>query len=495
MTHRPLALTLLVLAALLGGSSGCSEPPPPKRPPSVLLITLESVRADQLGAEWNGQAVTPVLGDLASGALVYEHTVSPAPWTTPAITSILTGQLPPAHGLEEHDRALAPEVEVVAERFQQAGYRTAAIVSAATLRPAFGLDKGFDVYDYEDFGHERISSPSLIGKVQHRLQQWKEKPFFIWVHLWDPHYNYFPAPPYDSRFARGEEPERQDVQRLKWTRNPVTPAEADYLYGQYQGEVAYTDEHVGQLLRTLEQLQRRENLIVAVVGDHGESFLEHGWLGHTNRLDEVNVHVPLVVDLPAGGTAGRVSQPVSSAQVPASLLQWAGLSADGFGAVPPLPDPAAEEPSDAAASAPPITLTQTRRRGCLTGIVHRDLKLVVDHCSCQTSLFDLSEDPQEKSDIADRAPGEVERLSRLMRERLERIEQLDLPQAALPEEEQAQVMSALKALGYVEQGGGEALGVCEVTDGTERRDTFGDLVRRGPCPAAGALKCLRSSVE
>jgi arylsulfatase A-like enzyme len=490
MIDRRFQLRLIGLVIALSLLFGCQ----PEPPVSVLLITMESMRADQLGASWQGEPVTPALDELANRSVVYEHAISPAPWTTPAITSILTGHPTPAHGLEEHDRALAPEVEVIAERFRARGYRTAAFVSAATLRPAFGLDKGFEVYDYEDFGHERVSSPSLVGKVQHRLDRWRDEPFFIWVHLWDPHYNYRPQPPYDTRFERGDEPARQDVQRLKWTRNPVTPAEADYLYGQYQGEVAYTDHYVGKLLDTLGELGRRDNLIVAVAGDHGESFLEHGWLGHTNRLDEVNVHVPLLVHWPGLEAPRRVATPVSTAQLPRLLLQRAGLPKD-FGSLPELPSSEDSSGVDHAEPADGVAMTQTRRRGCLTGVVAGQLKLVVDHCSCEMSLYNLAEDPSEKSDLSDSEPGQVQRMSELLRTQLEAIERLNLPHADLPEAAQAEVMSALRALGYVEEGGENELAICEVTEETGRRDTFGDLVARGPCPPTGALECLTSSVD
>jgi arylsulfatase A-like enzyme len=485
-----LALSLSIVTALIA-LAGC-EREPESAPPSVLLITMESMRADQLGDSWRGRPVTPRLDELAARGVVYQHAVSPAPWTTPAVTSILTGHPAPAHGLEEHDRALAEEVEVVAERFRAAGYRTAAFVSAATLRPAFGLNRGFEIYDYENFGHERISSPSLTGKVQHRLQQWQDERFFIWVHLWDPHYNYRPQPPYDTRFERGDKPEREDVQRLKWTRNPVTEAEADYLYGQYQGEVAYTDHHVGKMLDTLEELGLRDELIIAVVGDHGEAFLEHGWLGHTNRLDEVNVHVPLVIQTPDLAEPASVSEPVSAAQLPRTLLEQADLPSSDFGSVPSLPnlrDGSGDQGRDAPDRLP---LAQTRRRGCLTGIVEVGLKLVVDQCSCEMSLYDLREDPGEKQNLADASPDDVDRLARLMRRELERAEALDLPHAPLPEDAQREVMSALRALGYVEEEGGEKLAVCEVAEDARRRDTFGDLIARGPCPPAGALECLRA---
>lgn len=471
---------------MLAAAVSCGAPSPP---PHVLIVSIESLRADEVGHRVDGEAVAPTLSELAEQGTSYRHAISPAPWTTPSMMSMITGLPAPAHGVEEHDRALAGSVETLAERFKAAGYQTAAFMPAATLRASFGFDRGFDVFDYEDFGHERVSSPKLIGKVIHRLEQWSAEPAFIWVHLWDPHYNYRPRPPYDARFRRGVEPTSQNVQALKWTRNPVTPDEATFLRGQYQGEIAYTDRYVSDLIDALERLELRDRTVLAVLGDHGESFLEHGWLGHTNRVDETNVHVPLSLIGPGVSAGGRVDEPVSIGALGATLLDLAGLDPSGFGKLGPLPQPrrAAGETDDAAAGG---VLTQTLRRGCLTGFYRDDLKYVLDQCTCEDALFDLSADPGEANDLSDERPELVAEMRRALADRLREVKGWEVPQAELGEEDRRQTLSALKALGYISESSVEELGVCEQLDTQQIRDSFGDMVAQGPCPPRRALRCL-----
>jgi arylsulfatase A-like enzyme len=455
----------------------------------VLIVSVDSLRADEVGRRVSGEPVAPAMARLGTEGVVFRHALSTAPWTTPSMMSMMTGLPAPAHGVEEHDRALAPSVGTLAERYRNAGYRTAAFVPAATLRESFGFARGFEVFDYENYGHERISSPEMIGKLIHRLEQWRKEPVFLWVHLWDPHYNYRPRPPYDTRFRRGEEPDSQDVQVLKWTRNPVSLPEAEYLHGQYQGEVAYTDRYISDLLDAIDRLELRDRTLVAVLGDHGESFLEHGWLGHTNRVDETNVHVPLILRGPGLPAGKEVEAPVSLASLGRTLLELSGLDATDFGLLAPLPVPGGAR--GAAPLGSSEVVSQTLRRGCRTAFYRDRLKYVVDQCTCEESLYDLAADPGETNDLASARPEELTELRAGLLARLEAIDAAGVPTALLPEEDQQQTLAALQALGYVSESEVEDLGVCEQLSGTDVRDSFGDMVARGPCPPRRALACLQ----
>jgi arylsulfatase A-like enzyme len=442
------------------------------------------MRADQIGREIEGEPVTPELTRLSEQSLTFDHAISTAPWTTPSMISMMTGHPAPAHGVERHDRALAADVELLAERFERAGYRTAALLPAVTLREDFGFARGFEVFDLEDFGHERVSSPALSSKTLHQLETWSQQPFFIWVHLWDPHYNYRPRPPHDTLFRRGRAPEHEDVQRLKWREGAVNSAEAEYLLSQYEGEVHYTDGYVGRLLDELETLGIAEETLVVVVGDHGEAFNEHGWLGHTNRVDEVTVHVPLMLRWPGRIEPGSHEPAVSTAQLGRTILELVGLDSSGFGSVEALPVGTKGDGD------PGPVITRTLRRGCLTALVDGRYKLVVEHCACRERVFDLASDPGETRDIAAQRPELTDRLRDRLRSELERIDGLGIEPGRMPESRMEETRQALAALGYLAPGSGEGLDTCEQVEDRRLRDSFGDLVRHGPCPDSGALRCL-----
>ncbi len=480
-----LAVTLLLLAA------GCTDPQP-----SVLLITVDSLRADTAVAQVDGKPIAPRLAALTKDSLVYESVTSPAPWTTPSCMSLMTGLPAFAHGVETHDRALASSVETLAERFKAAGYRTGAVVPAVTLREAYGFDRGFERFVFESYGHRRISSPGLSGQVRNLIDRWKGEPFFIWVHYWDPHYDYNPPAPFDQSFPAGAEPHSTEVQCLKWWPAPVDENGAAYLRAQFRGEVRYWDDYLGELLDAADALD--QEVVVAVSADHGEAFLEHGWLGHTNRVDEVLVHVPLVLHAPGRVAPGQVSRPVSLTGLGATLLDVSGVGSEGFGAVPPLPLHGAET-----VDTPPV-MTRTLRRGCYTAWREESLKYVLDHRSCSESLFDLDADPGEMADLAALRPEDTVRLRQSLAARLDALTALGVPRAMLPREGQEEAEALLRSLGYVAGGGGAAGGgqaplpqscrpASAVQTGQDTRDvprdSFGDLAPP-PCPPDGALECL-----
>jgi arylsulfatase A-like enzyme len=481
-------LALLFVATALLASAGCGR----DAKPPIILITLESVRADQLRASFEGEPVSPILAEVADESIVFERGIATAPWTTPSTMSMHTGYHPFVHGVEEHDRALSSRVVTLAERFKAAGYKTAAMTPAITLRPEYGYGRGFDVYDHERFGHNLISSPALIAKTQHWVQQWKDEPFFVWVHLWDPHYNYIPEPPYDETFRRGTKPENEDVQCLKWVENPMGPDEADYLYGLYQGEIRYTDDYVGKLLDTLEELGLRDEVVLAVVGDHGESFLEHGWLGHTNRVDDVNVHVPVFLNWRGRIPAGTVDHVVSTASIGRTLLRLAGLPHEDFGDHPELPVPGLW--NDTAPEEEHWPISRTIRRGCWHSLHAGDLKYTLDFRTCTEHLYDLAAEPSERTDLAGERPDDLARLRGALLERLRAEEGLGIPIASMPNTIVEESQAALRSLGYVAGGGGDAggqnadVGCARVTP--RGVDGFGDITVDPPCDEGGELACL-----
>lgn len=267
---------------------------------NLLLITLDTLRADRLGSYGFTAAATPVLDRLAREGVRFEHAISAAPLTLPSHATILTGLLPPKHGLRNNGAGKLPdEVPTLATTLSGAGYRTGAFVGAFVLDRRFGLSRGFEVYD-DEIRAARAENATLeaerpAAEVVDRAVEWLRKagapPTFVWVHLYDPHAPYAPPEPFRTQFASDP----------------------------YSGEIAYVDAQVGRLLKELDRLRIAERTIVVVVGDHGEALGEHGELTHGVLLYEPTLRVPLIIRAPKILSPRVVGAPVSLAELAPAL--------------------------------------------------------------------------------------------------------------------------------------------------------------------------------
>jgi arylsulfatase A-like enzyme/Flp pilus assembly protein TadD len=283
--------------------------------PNVLLVTIDTLRADHVGAYGASRAATPTLDGLAARGVLFEEAIATVPLTLPSHASILTGQYPPTHGVR-HNAVfiLRDETETLAERFQREGYATGAVVGAAVLDPEFGLAQGFDHYDAE-FPEERANAAGFYERPANAVTEaavsWLRRTdgrFFLWVHYYDVHAGYNPPEPFKERFAK----------------NP------------YDGEVAFVDQELGRLLGSLEQSGRLANTVVAVTADHGEGLGEHGEPTHTYLIYDSVLHVPMIVAGPGLPVGRRVPTVASNAGLAATLLHVAGVPALAHVDVPDL---------------------------------------------------------------------------------------------------------------------------------------------------------------
>ncbi len=284
---------LLLLSLLVGIACTKDEtvqPPANLERPSILLVTLDTTRADAIGPN------TPSFNALAARGRSYRFAYATAPQTLPSHSSMMTGLYPGGHGLRENGRFLAASHPLLAEQLRAAGYHTAAFVSAFALAQQFGLGRGFELYD-EDFGrdHAERSASATTDRALAYLDAAAPGPLFVWVHYYDPHYPYVPSEPFRARFANDP----------------------------YYGEVAAMDEQLGRLVTAF---GKRSPTAVIVVADHGEGLGEHGEQQHGNLLFQSTMHVPLVIAGP-GIAAGTSDQPVSTRRVFHTILDWAGIDA------------------------------------------------------------------------------------------------------------------------------------------------------------------------
>ena len=282
---------------------------PVKARPNIILITIDTVRADHLGCYGAKNIQTPTLDGLGRDGVVFERAVSQVPLTWPSHAVILTGLYPFQNGVQDFTgQPLDARFRSVAQAFKQHGYATGAVVSAFVLDRSWGLARGFDFYD-DAFAPEAFANRDIglvdrrAGESVDRALAWLKKnprrPFFFWLHLYDPH------SPYD----------------------PPEPFRSQYQGHLYDGEIAYADHELGRLIAWLKLNKLYDSSMILFASDHGESLGEHGEHEHGFFVYNATVHVPLIVKPVAGSgiRPGRVSRPVETAAVAATLLAGAGI--------------------------------------------------------------------------------------------------------------------------------------------------------------------------
>lgn len=280
-------------------------------PPNIILITLDTTRADRMGFLGSERGLTPNLDKLAEQSVVFTQAYAQVPLTTPSHAALLTGTYPQFNHVEDLGAPLGPELPYLPDVLHKHGYNTAAFIGACVLDPwsrtAPGFDRGFDFYD-TDF-HQRKPGEDRYHSVERRaedvanralrwLKEHPRKPVFVWLHFFDAHDPYDPPSPFKERYAAAP----------------------------YDGEIAYTDSVVGSLLDVLRRHGLYQNSVIAIAADHGEAFGEHGEERHGMFLYDETIHVPLLLKLPAAKFAGkRVEAWVALADVAPSLLEAAGI--------------------------------------------------------------------------------------------------------------------------------------------------------------------------
>ena len=301
------ALAPLGAALLLAG--GCAEPP--AEPMSVVLVTIDTLRADHLSIYGYDRPTAPRLAALAARGVVFEDARAPIPETAPACATLLTGLPPAAHGVRGNGRPLGPEPATLAGLLAAAGYSTAAFVSGFPLTARLsGLDRGFAHYD-DLLPDARGRVPGVqrrAPKTTSAALAWLEGrpagPFFLWVHYYDPHGDYAPGPPWESAFPGAGGP-RLPLEAIPEYQRLGDERDAAAYIGRYDGEILHVDSELGRLLDRLEQDDLRDHTLIVLTADHGESLTEHDELfDHGNELYETTIRIPLLVAGP-GLTGGR----------------------------------------------------------------------------------------------------------------------------------------------------------------------------------------------
>ncbi len=398
---------------VLGGA--CARRP---AHPNVVLISIDSLRADHLSCYGYPRPTTPSIDGLARRSVLYDATYSTSTWTLPAHMTMLTGLYPETHGVVDDYRALNHNVPLLSEVLEKAGYHTEAVVSGHYLHRKYGYERGWAHYDQsildtKGVGPEtsELTYEGAIRALDRSVAS--QKPFFLFLHFFDVHYDYVPPPPFDRLF----DPDyKGEVDAVHYYPNPaihdgMDPRDLRHIVALYDGEIRWVDSWLGRFFDTLRRQGMLRDALVIVTADHGDEFFEHGRKGHRQNLYDTTLRVPLVIHFPGDWQAGRkVHVPVSLVDLAPTVAAWTGAR--------PAPDWQGENLASRWLGGwrdPRPTDLYAGLVGRRAAIIRGDRKLMVrfvrhDPEPGTLRLYDLARDPGELDDLAARDPATAARL-------------------------------------------------------------------------------------
>lgn len=286
-----------ILSCWIAIATGCSSEPPPALP-NLILIVIDTLRADHLGCYGYEHDTSPNIDKFADSGVLFQNAYCQMPTTGPSHASIFTSKHPRSHGVLKNGWVLSDTFPTIAQILKENGYTTAAVVSSFALASKFGFSKGFDFYD------EKLT---LEGSTMSILEQWEghamtggfdqradlatqkavrwiqqndKKPFFLWVHYFDPHSPYAPPEPYEKKFIKNAD------------------NGTDRIIAKYDGEIKFVDEEVGKLLNVIKKKRLDPNTLIIIISDHGEGLGQHNWLAHGMFLYDEQMRIALMMSFP-----------------------------------------------------------------------------------------------------------------------------------------------------------------------------------------------------
>ncbi|MFC1738972.1 sulfatase-like hydrolase/transferase [Planctomycetota bacterium] len=409
---------------------------------SVILISIDTCRADYLGCYGYPSKITPNIDKFADQTILFSNAISPIPMTLPAHCSMLTGTIPPYHGVHDNfDYHLDESNLTLAEMLKADGFTTGAIISASVLDSRFGLDQGFDTYnDKFEEAHKALDiNERKAGEATRVALQWleqnKDEKFFLFLHYFDPHFPYEPPEPFASQFA-------------------------DNLYA---GEIAYTDACIGQVIERLKKLGLYDSSLIIITGDHGEMLGEHGEAAHMYFIYQSAVKVPLILKMPNLDKPQRIENPVGLIDIVPTICSVLGISVGS--------DVQGEnllgkigQGRDRYIYCESLYATKYEANSLL-GVVTDKFKYIQ---TTRPELYDLTADPGEMNNLAAKQPHRA----RILKDRLKLILEQSVRKGETDTrmELDEQAIKRLESLGYV--GGG----VIEDFDFDQSRDDPKDLI-------------------
>lgn len=408
-------VALIILFLISPLVAGCQRNYVPEKR-NVVFIIVDTLRADRLGCYGYKRNTSPNIDKFAAGAELFENHHSHSPWTMPSIASIITSLVPRDHGITNWQQPLDEKFLTLAEYLKANGYYTHCIASHTVFKPRFHFDQGYDNYDIsvleKGYPSTVTTSQEISDRAIEALNGMADKPFFLFLHYFDPHNDYLPH----AKFDFGK-----------------TPSDL------YDGEIAFTDHHIGRFLDALFASKFVENTIVIFTADHGEEFHDHGGTKHSKTLYEEVLHTPLIIKAPGIKPAG-IRTRVAETDIGPTLLTMLGLpipanfSGKSFQILKNTLRPMKNR----------VIFSETKREADKQGIIKGPWKLIHDREKNSWELYHLIKDRMEQQNLFSNNQKVSERLKYDLNAHYE-VPRAQVKEEKLPDD----ILDSLKKLGYL----------------------------------------------
>ncbi|MBS3818803.1 sulfatase [bacterium] len=443
---------------------------PSKKKPNVILISLDTLRADHLGCYGYERNTTPHIDSFSSQSALFSNVYTSSPWTLPSHVSLLTSLFGVHHQVYNEDEKMDPSMVTLADVLRQESYFCSAFTGGALVSALYGFSKGFDSYRQTARGFWRKDAAEDVGqKACHWLERNKEKNFFLFLHTYQPHNPYSSPSPYRSLFL-SDDPEWKSIDLLhhlggkKGVFKALSPRERRNIINLYDGEIRYTDEKlVYPVLEKLKELGLYEQTLIVLTSDHGEEFYDHKGWEHGHTLYDELLKVPLIIKFPQGRFAGeKIDSIVRLVDIMPTLLEELGIpysdyELDGRSLIPFLEGKESQDRVFLADKGDNIVGSHipqkiSMNKGSKKLILNQEFNLQEKNFFTfpppavePVEIYDLDKDPEEKQNIADQNSTLAHQIIKAINDLYEEAKKRKKFKAQIDKETEEQ----LKALGYI----------------------------------------------
>ncbi|MCH7519439.1 MAG: sulfatase [Candidatus Dadabacteria bacterium] len=413
--------------------------------PNVILISIDTLRADHLGSYGYGRNTSPNIDKLAEEGVLFENAFTQAPWTLPAMATIHTSLYPSEHGATRYNLKLKDNFITLAEYMRNNFYKTIGIISTPYVSSKYGFSQGYDIFEEYIMGTEGTSSEHLTERAIEYISDNQDNKFFLWIHYFDPHAIYLYHEDYNyGRNYSGNLPANLSVEFLKSDKNSFNTEDIEYVKDIYDEEISYTDHNIGKLINNIEELGLKEDTVIIITADHGEEFMERNGFGHGKSVYNELIRIPLIIYNPYKQKQ-RIEENVETRSIPKTILELSGIDSGSFGGENLLAlDQSNIENyiySEGTGSMGENTLREA--------IVLDQFKLIKNIQYQTFELYDLRSDPNEKINLFNTEQINIKskqnelmsKLSKHQKQRLGELQKVELSKEDI---------KRLKALGYIQ---------------------------------------------
>lgn len=378
--------------------------------PNVILIGVDTLRADHLGSYKYGKNISPNIDYLAREGILFENAFSQASWTLPAFASILTSLYPAVHGATDERRKLSRGFITLGEILQENFYETGAVVSGMFVSSEYGFKQGFGLFEeIRPLNDIKISSPLIYEKAAKFIEKNRNNRFFLFLHFYDPHARYFlhEEYDYDANYDGSLKGGGKDISVIRELLGTFSERDLSYLKSVYDSEISFTDKYIGKVLDKLEKLGLSNNTVIIVTSDHGEEFRERGWWGHGRTLYNELIHVPLILKIPGVKEKGkRIDTKVGTIDIMSAIMEICKLNMKGG---MELQGENLLNIIENDHNSHNFKIFGDHKR--FKSIIHGDWKLIKDIKKNSFELYNIKDDTLEMNNIVNDHPGIVRELT------------------------------------------------------------------------------------